>query len=181
MWQEIESSSNGLLHLMVKLESADDPAPPPRRGMNREPNFSAPLHSASLCGPTYMMSALRGREGGRPKHDDSTERLRGMRTRKGRGVKMPQNLADIICPWPFSSFPPFLALEQSHPLIRRERAGELPSSAGDGGGHRWSTGEPSIGRPLLRPPAPQPRQADGRKNGGEPTGDPKAGERAASI
>ena len=47
-------------------------------------------------GDTYMTSALRGREGGWPKRDDSTDRLREWDSDRGEGVQKSQNFADVI-------------------------------------------------------------------------------------
>ena len=175
MCQEIESSSNGLLHLMVKLESAALS----RSGMNRERENPIFLpHSTLLRSPSLGPCTYDVRTGGSVGFKNcpilwtnSIDRLREMQKRGGQ--KSPKCCIRHLSMAPLSSFPPFLALEQSHPLIRRERAsGKANSQVApetDGrtereGGHRWSTGEPSIGRPLLRPPAP-PRQP----SGGEPT------------
>ena len=46
-------------------------------------------------GHTYMTSALRGREGGCPKHDDSTDRLREWDSDKG-WVQKSENFAYVI-------------------------------------------------------------------------------------
>ena len=43
-----------------------------------------------------MTSALRGREGGWSKHDDSTDRLREWDRDKGEGVQKSENFADVI-------------------------------------------------------------------------------------
>ena len=49
-----------------------------------------------LWGHTYMTSARRGREGGSPKRDDSTDRLREWDSDKGEGVQKSENFADVI-------------------------------------------------------------------------------------
>ena len=48
-----------------------------------------------------MTSALRGREGGWSKHDDSTDRLREWDSDKGgEGVQKSENFADVLYVWP---------------------------------------------------------------------------------
>ena len=50
---------------------------------------------------SHMTSALRGREGGCPKHDDSTDRLREWDSDKGGVVQKAEKFVDIISMAPY--------------------------------------------------------------------------------
>ena len=62
-----------------------------------------------------MTSALRGREGGWSKRDDSTDRLREWDSDKGEGVKKSENVVDVV------SIAPYWHLHKAETVVQRMR------------------------------------------------------------